>query len=520
MEQKNIDELMLNIDKKCKIPKYWNEFIRKQSKNQNIIIKDTKNKECFCTNCNTTFDGKRLKVGQFFKCPNCKTDLKIHGSNYNKESFEKSVILLQRMNKQIIARVFEIYSYFENNNKKIIRDVNEYVRIIPGVGTFLGNNVYMNVYGYMGVYNENADKWWKYNGYRCFTDFATYPYNKKKLIKGTKLEYAPLKEFREKFSQYNFLDTLQIAAHDSFEILWKMKLYHLSIDADKFNVEGSFYKRFKVPKSYLKFMQENDVSYRELRILQLLKNMELKDIIKYLQVYTYNYSTARFLYKHKILEEYTEKFGSLCRDMKILKKISEYVPLRKVVHYEQGMQKLHIYKDYLEMAKDLALNYKKKEDLFPENLIERHDELQKQFKIEADIRHCYGIYTRFLELSKYIYEDDKYIIFPANSSEEFVSEGNQQENCVNSRYSMPYINKETEIYFMRALNNINKSLVTIEFNENRVIQKEQKNHTNTTAEQDEFINKWVMYREFVNKREKHKNKHRDTVRYDLEKLVA
>ena len=173
------------------------------------------------------------------------------------------------------------------------------------------------------------------------------------------------------------------------------------------------------------------------------------------------------------------------------------------------------------MANKLALNYKSKKDLFPENLIERHDELQTKIKVESDIKHCFGIYLRFLELSKYIYEDDTYIIFPANSSEEFINEGNQQKNCVNYMYSQKYIDKETEIYFMRELKNITKSLVTLEFNNNKVLQKEQKNHNQTTKQQNEFIEKWIMYRKFIDKKEKYTKKSESKIiNYDLEKLVA
>lgn len=521
MEQEEIDKLMEKIDRKCKFPKHWKQFLAEQYKEHNIIIKNVNSKEVFCTNCNKTFNDKSVKVGKLAECPNCNKRFEVCGSNYYRKSFEKSVMFLQRMDKQIIARVFQIFSFFERDKKEISRDFTEYVRIIPTIGTFLGNNSYINTYGVMRIYNENADAWYKYTGCKCFTHFNTYPYNETRLIKGTKFEYAPLKEFREKFYSYNFLDMLNIATHESFELLWKMKLYSLSASASKFNKSGSFYKRFRVPKNYLKFMQENDVDYREMRIIQLLKNLGLKDMEKYIKLYRYNYSEARFLYKQGILKEYTKKFEKIRYvDVRTLKRISEYVPLKKFVKYDKGMEKMNIYLDYLDMAKKLALNYKKKEDLFPENLIERHDELQSKIEVEADMKHCFGIYLRFLELSKYIYEDDKYIIFPANSSEEFVSEGNQQKNCVNYMYSNRYINKETEIYFMRKIEDVRKSLVTIEFKDNRVKQKEQGNHEDTTEEQDEFIEKWIMYRNFVDKREKYRNKTTKVVQYNLEKLVA
>lgn len=88
-------------------------------------------------------------------------------------------------------------------------------------------------------------------------------------------------------------------------------------------------------------------------------------------------------------------------------------------------------------------------------------------------------------------------------------------------YSQKYIDKETEIYFMRNLKNITKSLVTLEFNNNKVLQKEQQNHEQTTKQQNEFIEKWIMYRKFIDKKEKYtKTSKNKIINYDLEKLVA
>lgn len=521
MTDEEIKILMNKIDKRCKMPKYWNEFIDKQTKNDNIFIKNIKTKEIYCTYCKKTFKSKNVNVGQIYTCPHCKNNYTVYATNYNRKSFETSVTLFQRINKQIIIRVFEIYSYFCNEDIKINRDINEYVRIIPGVGTFLGNNTYIGYMGKMIIYNENPYSWYQYKGIKNFSCFPQYPYNKKKLIKGTKLEYAPINEFMEKFPYYNFIETLQVAGYDSFELLWNLKLYNLSKDSDKFNKTGTFYNRFRVPKNFLKFMQDNDVSYRQLRIMQLLKNKGLKNMKKYIEK-DYGYNNIRFFNKHKVLDEYINnhnKYDYL--HMKTLKTILKYVSLKKFLKYPQGINNLYIYKDYLEMANKLALNYKSKRDLFPENLIERHDELQTKIKVESDIKHCFGIYLRFLELSKYIYEDDTYIIFPANSSEEFINEGSQQKNCVNYMYSQKYIDKETEIYFMRNLKNITKSLVTLEFNNNKVLQKEQQNHEQTTKQQNEFIEKWIMYRKFIDKKEKYTKKSKNKIiNYDLEKLVA
>lgn len=523
MKQEKIDELMTQIDKKCKLPKHWNEFIEKSSKKHHLIIKDKEKKKLYCTNCGKYFENKEVKVRDYIECPHCHEMSRVYGINYYRETFEQSVVLVQRMNKQVIIRVFEIYSYFNENSRKINRSYIEYARIIPGVGRFLGNNVYITMMGIMKVYHGYKKlNWYSYKGHRWFTDNPTYPYNKKRLIKGTNMEYAPIEEFMDKFSyyHYNFLDVLELAAYESFEMLWKMKLYNLSFYSKALNKKGSFHKRFGVPKSFLKFMQDNDISYKELMLLQLFQK-EDKNLI---QKYRYNnINDLRYLVKNDILNDFINSNNSLSTtNINLLKDIGKFVPLKKLMNYSKGLKNLHIYRDYLEMSQRLALNYKSKKDLFPRNLISRHDKLQKKIKIEEDRETKFAVYLRYLELSKYTYEDEKYIVFPAPSIDALKDEGQQQGNCVGYMYLNPYMKGETEIFFIRELANVTKSFITLEFKNGKVVQKELPHHrTNFNNEQLEFIDKWIGFRQFMDQKEKYKEKTQIKIKkYELTQMVA
>ncbi len=520
--KEEIDSLMEKIDRRCKFPKYWEEFIEKSSKEHHIIIKDRIQKNLYCINCNTYFIDKTIKVRDYAKCPNCKQKSEVCGINYNRKSFEQSVILVQRLNKQVVIRVFEIWSFFMENSKTINKSCVEYARILPGIGKFLGNNVYLNMFGGMTVYHNYRKLWWsKYKGYRCFTDFPTYPYNKKRLLKGTNMEYAPIKEFIDRFScyGYNFLDVLNLAAYESFELLWNMKLYNLCFYAKFLNKNGSFYKRFGVPKSFLKYMQDKNISYKELMLLRLFQKTD-DSIIKKYKYCNINY--MKFLIKNNILDQFMQFKGSIEKnDIGVLKEISNYVPLKKLKNYPTGLSNLYIYRDYLKMANELALNYKSREDLFPIDLKSRHDALQQKIKITEDMNVQGGVYTRYLELVQYTYMDNKYIIFPAPSLESLKDEGRQQDNCVGHLYVTPYINRDTEIFFVRELTDVNKSLITLEYKNGGITQKELSNHNkNILKEQEDFLEKWLAYRSFMNKKKKHETKVKDTIKYNLTKQVA
>ena len=523
MKQEKIDELMFKIDRKCKFPKHWDEFIEKNSKTHHLIIKDKEKKKLYCTNCNKYFSDKTIKVRDYVECPHCRQMSCVYGINYYRQSFEQPIVLVQRMDKQVVIRIFEIYSYFEEGKRKIKRSCIEYARILPGIGRFIGNNVFINMFGVMRVYHCYKElSWSAYKGHKFLTDHPTYPYNKKRLIKGTVMEYAPIKEFMDKFSyyRYNFLDVLELAAYGSFELLWNMKLYNLCFYSKALNKNGSFYKRFRVPKSFLKFMQDNNISYKELMLLQLFQ----KDDKSLLQKYRYtNINDLRFLIKNNVLDDFSKSGIDInCNNMSLIKSISKEIPLKKLMKYPKGLKNLNIYKDYLDMAKKLSYNYKSKKDLFPRNLISRHDKMQRKIAIEEDRDTQFAVYLRYLELSKYTYRDNKYIIFPAPSIDDLKNEGNQQGNCVGYMYLNPYKDGKTEIYFIRKLNEASKSFITLEFKKGHVAQKELPHHSqNFTDEQNTFIDKWIGYRSFIDQKEKYKQKQEiKVIKYNFKKMIA
>ena len=523
MKQEEIDALMLKIDRKCKFPKYWDEFIKENSKNHHLIIKDKEKKKLYCSNCNRYFTDKTIKVRDYIECPHCHKMSCVYGINYYRKSFEQSIVLVQRIDKQVVIRVFEIYSYFNEGKKRIQRSCIEYARILPGIGRFIGNNVYINMFGVMRVYhNYKKISWSQYKGHKFLTDHPTYPYNKKKLVKGTIMEYAPIEEFRAIFAycRYNYLDVLELAAYGSFELLWNMKLYNLCFYSKALNRNGSFYKRFKVPKSFLKFMQDNNVTYKELMLLQLFQKADKKLIQDYSCT---NINYLRFLIKNNILDDFLNSGMKInYTNMSLIKDISKYVSLKKLMQYKKGLNNLNIYKDYLEMAEKLSYNYKSNKDLFPRNLISRHDKMQTKIKVTGDMNTQFKAYLRYLELSKYTYSDNKYIIFPAPSIDSMKDEGKQQGNCVGYMYLDPYIKCQTEIFFVRKLEDVTKSFITLEYKNGKVVQKELPHHDrNFTDEQLEFIDKWLGFRSFTDKKEKVKNKATFKVtKYNLNKLAA
>ena len=493
MKEQELNILMQEITHKCKMPKHWNKFIEKKVSKCHLILKDTRNKNLHCTNCENDYYDKHLKIGDYTKCPKCNKKSYIYSVNFSGWNNRDSVILAQKYKGQIVFRVFEIWTFYNNYINKMDYSVQEYARYLPGIGKFLNSHVDFYLSG-MQIYHFDIPEYWRsYNGCRNFTDYEMYPFNKKKLIKGTNLEYAPINECLEKYSYMSYIDVLMIAANESFELLWNMKLYNLSRFAKYFNKRGSFYKRFKITKDYLKFMQDNDITYRQLMHLRVINKKDIK-LLERIADWNINYS--KFLLDNNILEEYAKYNSSISSyTMETLKEIEK-----------------------------LGIKLTSKNRLFPEDLITEHDKVMQTLdSIESGEKNR-KIWPVYLKLSKYTYNDSTYIIFPAISAESMKQESRNQSNCVGYMYLDSYADSDTEIYFMRELKNPTKSLITLEYKNGKVVQKELPEHsTDFTDEQNAFIDKWLGYRSFIDKKEKVLNKKRKKIKiveYRLDNLAA
>ena len=149
-----------------------------------------------------------------------------------------------------------------------------------------------------------------------------------------------------------------------------------------------------------------------------------------------------------------------------------------------------MYVDYLENASLLGFDLKNKKYLFPENLKESHDKLVEQVRIYRNQIFTEAILRRYNELSKNIYKSEEFIIIPPKNEEEFISEASQQGNCVYTNYYEKHANGSSDIYFMRSLKNINKSLVTVEVRNNKVVQSRIKGNLNPNENELKFLQEW------------------------------
>ena len=132
---------------------------------------------------------------------------------------------------------------------------------------------------------------------------------------------------------------------------------------------------------------------------------------------------------------------------------------------------------------------KDKKILYPPNAQEAHDRVMKIQNDLKDKMYQKQIKKRYEEIKKYTYKNKKYIIYPVKNQKELVNESKQQNNCVKT-YAERIANGTCDIYFMRLLSNVKKSLVTIEVRNNKVVQQRTKNNNDTTSEQKKTLKLW------------------------------
>ena len=157
------------------------------------------------------------------------------------------------------------------------------------------------------------------------------------------------------------------------------------------------------------------------------------------------------------------------------------------------------YKDYLKQAEDLGYNMKDEYYLYPKDFNAAHERVQLEYrqKLKKEEQEKMAGYNKKLagqvrELERLCYENDKYIIRPLRTYEEFISEGRDNHNCVAS-YFRRAAEGSTKIFVIREKNEPDKSFVTLELSESEKEIKQCRSYGNGIPPQDvmDFAIEWL-----------------------------
>lgn len=123
---------------------------------------------------------------------------------------------------------------------------------------------------------------------------------------------------------------------------------------------------------------------------------------------------------------------------------------------------IHIWLDWLDLARALGYDLTNEVIQTPKDLIGRHDEAARQTKALADERLARAAEERYLALQeRYGYTDGMYLIRAPYTAEEIVSEGKSLRHCVGG-YAERHAAGKVTILFLRAAGRPEEPLATIE----------------------------------------------------------
>lgn len=252
-------------------------------------------------------------------------------------------------------------------------------------------------------------------------------------------------------------------------------------------LSDSFLTEYKKnPDSYLLAYNLEYTSLTDDDIYEILKHESYRR--EYYGTRTWEYRTVTYATVNFLLSDCGYTMKSLMNYIDYLK------TFEAIEDVDYSMRELA---DYVSMMKQISPRF----DKYPRHFLTTHkiacrnynrlkiDFAENIFKsrINEDMEHTFGDYS---------------FIYP-KSTQEIKDEAVSQNNCVAS-YIQKVIDGNCHILFLRHKDSPDKSLVTIEVRDNKIVQARQRFNYQITAEQQEAVDKWNKWWEKQIK-EKEKN---------------
>lgn len=159
------------------------------------------------------------------------------------------------------------------------------------------------------------------------------------------------------------------------------------------------------------------------------------------------------------------------------------------------------YSDYMDQCSRLGLDVNRKEVAVPQNLRDLHRQYSEELTRRANEKKAKEQAERAKNLAKdlpklkrkYTYASSGLFIRPAEGPEDLLKEGCAQHNCVYSCYTEKYLDRKTDILFVRKQSDPDQSYVTVEFKNGAVIQCRADHNRPAPPDVQEFMQAWLAY---------------------------
>jgi len=453
-----------------------------------------------CSACGHEVTIPGIKQGGQAVCPHCRHELTAkprsrRGSNmYDRETFE----VIQNMDDgRLVIRIIKAYFSYKTD----IPDVDIYENIRQFLWQDADGEFCTEHYYY--CYNSGILTPWKkgirpeYIMYQQQFEAGTcgrlYTPNLPETLSGTSWEYCTIADFYNHFHEnMQALPFLrEHLEHPKLELLCKVGFYNIASDLVYKNTancldetQNRTHRILRVAAEDVDFLRNMDIDLSALAIFQQYAGIkgrqrlliwQLENDVKYNILPILKYITV-----HKLIR-YTEKqFQQLCS--------------RKGQHGSIRYQKLQDviteFRDYLQICESLNYDMKSSFVLYPSDLQQAHDRIQKLFKIRENELLLQNFKTVIQDARKHMaFESDGMkIVFPS-TPRDLETEGNALHHCV-SRYADSVAKKECIILFLRKCSNAFKPFYTIEVRGQQIVQVRGMKNCQPTEEVKKFLDEF------------------------------
>lgn len=474
--RKSTDDRMLEIRA---LPKRFDKWIDKAVLKESRYIVYTysskKEKDGWCTWCNSEIKTAEAKHGGYGTCPSCRSRVRFIARGKMPTAFQDDEIcsyIQPGRDGKPIFRCFNVRRYYEQRNDGKYY-INTYV--------FETHRKFYDITYEWGDFRQTGEmRFCPVGRGSSLPDGHIYPYNMKKVFESAApgnphVKYIPYVPLLKAVSAEPDKLFSRACEYPVVEYLAKLKLYALCRRLIKYPPAPNGI--FNPYGGSLKKVFPRGISRAELRLFA-----ELDITLEELELW-YEYAPV-FGAKKTVEAIRAKRRGEItARAFNILK----YCSVERAVRYAEAVIKaenttrqswcqlkapylMSDWSDYVEDAEVLGWDLHDSFILFPRNFREAHDRAAELMEADNAKALDGAVQSREQEINAlYGTEGGKYLIRAPHSAREIVLEGQKLHHCVGT-YAERVAKGKTCILFMRAASQPDKPLYTIEVQNGKLMQ--------------------------------------------------
>lgn len=405
-----------------------------------------------CMHCGKRFLLDRsVKPGSEGTCPECGFPVRFRSEWAEKPIFSKAKICIPFLvDGQVLLRYTKVKRRITPHESEPKYEYSDFF-----LNVFSEKNGRQKAYAY--YWRQHPYYWhgWSRlrNGSVCFSDTYVYTENLPEIF-GKKYCHVELQVGLENLRRpIDFVGLLRnLRDIPQAEYLFKLGLPGLAAGLSPLRTySGSFAELTGISKQYLPILRKTQACENEIKVLAAAKKWVPFEVVRQLCA----------------LELDTVSLDTL-------RGLLEYNGLSRVLRYLQGQKKskksfaarLDLYRDYLDMAKRLGCNMKKKAILEPRDLKAQHDLLSSQIAAQKKEKEN-SLLSQAIENGLYWwardYASEDFLVVYPQTRNDFITEGQSLNHCVGSaRYYDRHILGRQMVFFIRRTSQPEKPFFTTE----------------------------------------------------------